>query len=96
MLLRLCPPVPPFHSSHPRAWFWQLDACLAVNGVTAQPLMHDILLEALPAELRHLSAASSSSPQPYDDLCAAVLARYGETYRPLPGTREFRVSPPST
>ncbi|KAH7972692.1 hypothetical protein HPB52_015556 [Rhipicephalus sanguineus] len=74
----------------------QLNACLAVNGVTAQPLMHDILLDALPAELRHLSAASSSSPQPYDDLCAAVLARYGETYRPLPGTREFRVSPPST
>ncbi|KAH7936344.1 hypothetical protein HPB52_021550 [Rhipicephalus sanguineus] len=73
-----------------------LDACLAVNGVTAQPLMHDILLDALPAELRHLSAASSSSPQPYDDLCAAVLARYGETYRPLPGTREFRVSHPST
>ncbi|KAH7956546.1 hypothetical protein HPB52_010472 [Rhipicephalus sanguineus] len=96
MLPRLCPPVPPFHPSYPRAWFWQLDACLAVNGVTAQPLMHDILLDALPAELRHLSAASSSSPQPYDDLCAAVLARYGETYRPLPGTREFRVSPPST
>ncbi|KAH7972861.1 hypothetical protein HPB52_018102 [Rhipicephalus sanguineus] len=41
--------------------------------------MHDILLDALPAELRHMSAASSSSPQPYDDLCAAVLARYGET-----------------
>ncbi|KAH7939238.1 hypothetical protein HPB52_009341 [Rhipicephalus sanguineus] len=96
MLPRLCPPVPPFHSAYPRAWFMQLDACLAVNGVTAQPLMHDILLDALPAELRHLSAASSSSPQPYDDLCAAVLARYGETYRPLPGTREFRVSPPST
>ncbi|KAH7957011.1 hypothetical protein HPB52_014326 [Rhipicephalus sanguineus] len=74
----------------------QLDACPAVNGVTAQPLMHDILLDTLPAEVRHLSAASSSSPQPYDDLCAAVLARYGETYRPLPGTREFRVSPPST
>ncbi|KAH7972025.1 hypothetical protein HPB52_005410 [Rhipicephalus sanguineus] len=74
----------------------QLDACLAVNGVTAQPLMHDILLDALPAELRHLSAASSSSPQPYDDLCAAVLARYGETYSPLTGTREFRVSPPPT
>ncbi|KAH7938728.1 hypothetical protein HPB52_000147 [Rhipicephalus sanguineus] len=37
-----------------------------------------------------------TSPQPYDDLCAAVLARYGETYCPLPGTREFRVSPPST
>ncbi|KAH7955511.1 hypothetical protein HPB52_001069 [Rhipicephalus sanguineus] len=86
MLPRLCPPVPPFHPAYPRAWFMQLDACLAVNGVTAQPLMHDILLDALPAELRHLSAASSSSPQPYDDLCAAVLARYGETYRPLPGT----------
>ncbi|KAH7935156.1 hypothetical protein HPB52_004566 [Rhipicephalus sanguineus] len=96
MLPRLCPPVPPFHPAYPRAWFMQLDACLAVNGVTAQPLMHDILLDALPAELRHLSATSSSSPQPYDDLCAAVLARYGETYRPLPGTREFRVSPPST
>ncbi|KAH7938958.1 hypothetical protein HPB52_002955 [Rhipicephalus sanguineus] len=96
MLPRLCPPVPPFHPAYPRAWFMQLDACLAVNGVTAQPLMHDILLDALPAELRHLSAASSSSPQPYDDLCAAVLARYGETYRPLPGTREFRVSPPPT
>ncbi|KAH7951284.1 hypothetical protein HPB52_007245 [Rhipicephalus sanguineus] len=86
MLPRLCPPVPPFHPAYPRAWFMQLDACLAVNGVTAQPLMQDILLDALPAELRHLSAASSSSPQPYDDLCAAVLARYGETYRPLPGT----------
>ncbi|KAH7986549.1 hypothetical protein HPB52_024877 [Rhipicephalus sanguineus] len=85
MLPRLCPPVPPFHPAYPRAWFWQLDACLAVNGVTSQPLMHD-MLDALPAELRHLSAASSSSPQPYDDLCAAVLARYGETYRPLPGT----------
>ncbi|KAH7968499.1 hypothetical protein HPB52_009042 [Rhipicephalus sanguineus] len=96
MLLRLCPPVPPFHPAYPRAWFMQLDACLAVNGVTVQPLMHDILLDALPAELRHLSTASSSSPQPYDDLCVAVLVRYGETYRPLPGTREFRVSPPST
>ncbi|KAH7951419.1 hypothetical protein HPB52_008923 [Rhipicephalus sanguineus] len=96
MLPRLCPPVPPFQPAHPRAWFMQLDACLAVNSVTAQPLMHDILLDALPAELRHLSAASSSSPQPYDDLCAAVLARYGELYRPLPGTLEFRVSPPPT
>ncbi|KAH7957325.1 hypothetical protein HPB52_017661 [Rhipicephalus sanguineus] len=96
MLPRLCPPVPPFHPAYPRAWFMQLDACLAVNGVTAQPLMHDILLDALPDELRHLSAASSSSPQPYDDLCAVVLARYGETYRPLPGTHDFRVSPPPT
>ncbi|KAH7952573.1 hypothetical protein HPB52_024027 [Rhipicephalus sanguineus] len=94
MLPRLCPPVPPFHSAYPRTWFMQLDATIAVNGVTAQPLMHDILLDALPAELRHLFAASSSSPQPYDELCSAVLARYGETYRPLPGTREFRVSPP--
>ncbi|KAH7971923.1 hypothetical protein HPB52_003863 [Rhipicephalus sanguineus] len=34
--------------------------------------------------------------QSYDDLCAAVLARYGETCRPLPRTREFRISPPST
>ncbi|KAH7943866.1 hypothetical protein HPB52_012024 [Rhipicephalus sanguineus] len=85
MLPRLCPPVPPFHPAYPRAWFMQLDACLAVNGVTSQPLMHDILLDALPVELRHLSAASSSSPQPYDNLCAAVLARYGETYRPLRG-----------
>ncbi|KAH7957511.1 hypothetical protein HPB52_019629 [Rhipicephalus sanguineus] len=96
MLPRLFPPVPPFHPAYPRAWFMQLDACLAVNGVTAQTLMHDILLDAIPAELRHLSAASSSSPQPYDDLCAAVLARYGETYRLLPGTREFRVSPTPT
>ncbi|KAH7935648.1 hypothetical protein HPB52_011161 [Rhipicephalus sanguineus] len=96
MLPRLCPPVPPFHPAYPRAWFTQLDACLAVNGVTSQPLMHHILLDALPAELRHLSAASSSSPQPYNDLFAAVLARYGETYRPLPGTREFRVSSPPT
>ncbi|KAH7947436.1 hypothetical protein HPB52_011897 [Rhipicephalus sanguineus] len=37
-----------------------------------------------------------NGPQSYDELCAAVLARYGETYRPLPGTREFRVSPPPT
>ncbi|KAH7944195.1 hypothetical protein HPB52_016991 [Rhipicephalus sanguineus] len=96
MLPRVCPPVKPFLPAYPRAWFVQLDAILAVNGVTAQPLMHDILLDALPAELRHLSAASSSSPQPYDDLCAVVLARYGETYRPLPGTLEFRVSPPPT
>ncbi|KAH7968289.1 hypothetical protein HPB52_007607 [Rhipicephalus sanguineus] len=95
MLPRLCPPVPPFHPAYPRAWFMQLHATLAVNGVTAQPLMHDILIDALPAELRHLSAASSSSPQPYDDPCVPVLAGYGETYRPLPGTREFQVSPPT-
>ncbi|KAH7950915.1 hypothetical protein HPB52_003123 [Rhipicephalus sanguineus] len=96
MLPSLCPPVKPFHPAYPRAWFMQLDAILALNGITAQPMMHAVLLQALPVELHHLSAASSSSPQPYDDLCAAVLARYGETYRPLPGPREFRVSPLST
>ncbi|KAH7982435.1 hypothetical protein HPB52_005051 [Rhipicephalus sanguineus] len=68
----------------------QLDAVLALNGITAQPMMHAALFQALPVELHHLAAATTSSPQPYDDLCAAVLARYGETYRPLPGTREFR------
>ncbi|KAH7950840.1 hypothetical protein HPB52_002295 [Rhipicephalus sanguineus] len=39
-------------------------------------------------------SSASGDPQPYDDLCPAVLARYGEIYRPLPGTREFQVSPP--
>ncbi|KAH7940375.1 hypothetical protein HPB52_023562 [Rhipicephalus sanguineus] len=96
MLPSLCPPVKPFHPAYPRAWFMQLDAILALNGITAQPMMHAVLLQALPVELHHLASATTSSPQPYDDLCAAVLARYGETYRPLPGTREFRVSPPST
>ncbi|KAH7934798.1 hypothetical protein HPB52_000495 [Rhipicephalus sanguineus] len=86
MLSRLCPPVKPFAPGYPRAWFVQLDATLAVNGVTAQPLLHDILFCALSAELLHVSAASPSSAQPYYDLCAVVLARYGETYRLLPGT----------
>ncbi|KAH7972260.1 hypothetical protein HPB52_010349 [Rhipicephalus sanguineus] len=96
MLPSLCPPVKPFHPAYPRAWFMQLDAILALNGITAQPMMHAVLFQALPVELHHLAAATTPSPQPYDDLCAAVLARYGETYRPLPGTREFRVSPPPT
>ncbi|KAH7943865.1 hypothetical protein HPB52_012023 [Rhipicephalus sanguineus] len=96
MLPSLCPPVKPFHPAYPRAWFMQLDAILALNGITAQPMMHAVLFQALPVELHHLAAATTSSPQPYDDLCAAVLARYGETYCPLPGTREFRVSPPPT
>ncbi|KAH7943132.1 hypothetical protein HPB52_005689 [Rhipicephalus sanguineus] len=87
MLPSLCPPVKPFHPAYPRAWFMQLDAILALNGITAQPMMHAVLLQALPVELHHLAAATTSSPQPYDDLCAAVLARYGETYRPLPGTQ---------
>ncbi|KAH7944609.1 hypothetical protein HPB52_021968 [Rhipicephalus sanguineus] len=54
------PQLPPFHPAYPRAWFMQLDACLAVNGVTAQPLMQDILLDALPAELRHLHRTTSA------------------------------------
>ncbi|KAH7963487.1 hypothetical protein HPB52_021254 [Rhipicephalus sanguineus] len=92
MLPSLCPPVNPFHPAYPRAWFMRLDAVLALNGITAQPTMHAVLLQALPVELHNLAAATTSSPQPYDDLCAAVLARYGETYRPLPGTP--RVVPP--
>ncbi|KAH7935583.1 hypothetical protein HPB52_009991 [Rhipicephalus sanguineus] len=72
-----------------------LDAILVVNGVKAHPLMHAVQLNTLPVELRHLAAAPSSSPRPYDDLCAAVLACYRQTYRPLPGSREFHISPPS-
>ncbi|KAH7955554.1 hypothetical protein HPB52_001281 [Rhipicephalus sanguineus] len=71
------------------------DATLALNGVTAQPLMQAVLLNPLPAELRHLDAALTSSPQPYDDLCAAVLACYGHTYRPLRWNCEFQNFPPS-
>lgn len=69
----------------------QLDAIL--DGVAAQQLMHGILLDALPVQLCHLAAASSSSPQPYDDPCTAVLAGYGETYRPLPEGLQFKASP---
>ncbi|KAH7983027.1 hypothetical protein HPB52_008823 [Rhipicephalus sanguineus] len=79
----------------PPSRFLQLDATLALNGVTAQPLMHAVLLNALPVELRHLATASTSSPQPYDDLCAAVLACYGLTYRPLRWSPKFQASPPS-
>ncbi|KAH7956476.1 hypothetical protein HPB52_010044 [Rhipicephalus sanguineus] len=46
----------------------RLDTILAVNGIKAQPMMHAVLLNGLPVELCHLAAASSSSPQPYDDL----------------------------
>ncbi|KAH7955750.1 hypothetical protein HPB52_003621 [Rhipicephalus sanguineus] len=84
MLPSLCPPVKPFNPAYPRAWFLQLDATLAMNGVTAQPLMHAVLLSVQPVELRHLAAASTARPQLYDDPCAAVLACYGETYRPPP------------
>ncbi|KAH7963947.1 hypothetical protein HPB52_023978 [Rhipicephalus sanguineus] len=68
MLPSLCPSVKPFNPAYPRAWFLQLDATLAVNCVTAQLLMHAVLINALLVELRHLSAASKSSPQTYDDL----------------------------
>ncbi|XP_075732406.1 uncharacterized protein LOC119175854 isoform X1 [Rhipicephalus microplus] len=95
MFPQLCPPVPPFQSTYPKVWFMQLDAVLALNGVTEQPLMHAILHDALPVELRHLSATSTSSQQPYDDLCSAVLASYGLTYHPLPFTRDFQVFPAS-
>ncbi|KAH7964392.1 hypothetical protein HPB51_027370 [Rhipicephalus microplus] len=92
MFPQLCPPVPPFQSTYPKVWFMQLDAVLAVNGITDQLLMHAILLDALPVELRHLAATSSTSPQPYDALCTAVLAHTGNTYRPLPFTRTRQVS----
>ncbi|KAH7984595.1 hypothetical protein HPB52_022869 [Rhipicephalus sanguineus] len=49
MLPSLCPPVKPFKSAYPRAWFLQLGAFLALNGVTEQPLMHAVLLNALPS-----------------------------------------------
>ncbi|KAH8040637.1 hypothetical protein HPB51_011952 [Rhipicephalus microplus] len=95
MFPQLCPPVPPFQATYPKVWFMQLDAVLAVNGITDQLLMHAILLDALPVELRHLAATSSTSRQPYDALCTAVLARSGNTYRPLPFTRTKQVSPAS-
>ncbi|KAH7946895.1 hypothetical protein HPB52_005669 [Rhipicephalus sanguineus] len=93
MLPSLCPPVKPLNAAYPRAWFLKLDAALAQSGVTAQPLMHAVLLNALPVELRHLAAASTSSLQPYEDLCAAVLICYGHAYRPLRWSREFHASP---
>ncbi|KAH7939151.1 hypothetical protein HPB52_007582 [Rhipicephalus sanguineus] len=63
--------------------------------MASQPLMHAILLNALPIELRHLAAASKSSPEPYGDFCAAELACYSHTYRPLRWSREFQASPSS-
>lgn len=89
MLPPLCPPVPPFHPALPRAWLMRLDAVLAVNGVADQPLMHAILLDALPVEFRHLATTSITSPQPYDALCTALLACYALTYLPLPGSRDL-------
>ncbi|KAH7940261.1 hypothetical protein HPB52_022581 [Rhipicephalus sanguineus] len=58
-------------------------------------MMHAVLLNALPVELCHLATKSSSSPRSYDDLCAAVLACYGQTYHPLPESRKFQISSPS-
>ncbi|KAH8026107.1 hypothetical protein HPB51_016117 [Rhipicephalus microplus] len=95
MFPQLCPPVPPFQSTYLKVWFMQLNAVLALNGVTDQPLMHAILQDALPVEFRHLSGTSTSSQQPYDDLCSAVLASCGLTYHPLPFTRDFQVFPAS-
>ncbi|KAH7957898.1 hypothetical protein HPB51_028116 [Rhipicephalus microplus] len=95
MFQQLYPPVPPFQSTYPKVWFMQLDAVLTVNGITDQLLMHAILLDDLPVELRHLADTSSISPQPYDALCTAVLARSGNTYRPLPFTCTRQVSPAS-
>ncbi|KAH7950729.1 hypothetical protein HPB52_000183 [Rhipicephalus sanguineus] len=67
----------------------QFDGILPLLDITAQPLMHDILLDAIPVVLRHLAAASNSSPQPYDDLCC------GKAYHPLPVSRQFQASPPT-
>ncbi|KAH7969969.1 hypothetical protein HPB52_023102 [Rhipicephalus sanguineus] len=92
MLPRLCPPVPPFHPADPRAWFMRLDAILAVNGIKAQPMMHAVLLNALPVELCHLAAKSSSSPRPYDDLCAAGAVPTG----PQPSLDQDLTSPATT
>ncbi|KAH7976779.1 hypothetical protein HPB52_019330 [Rhipicephalus sanguineus] len=93
MLSRLCPPVPPFHPAYRRAWFMQLDAILALNVITAQRLTHAGLLQALPVEFCNLAAASTSSTQTYDDLCAAMLACCGETQRPLPASHKLLAAP---
>lgn len=73
----------------------QPDTILTLNGIKPQLTMHAILLNALLVELCHLAATSSSSLQPYDDLCSAVLACYRHIYRPPPGTHDFHVSPAS-
>ncbi|KAH7975974.1 hypothetical protein HPB52_014589 [Rhipicephalus sanguineus] len=93
MLPQLCPPVPPFHPAYRRAWFMQLDAILELNVITAQRLTRAVLLHALPVEFCNLAAASTSSTQPYDYLCAAMLACCGETQRPPPASRELLASP---
>lgn len=87
MLRRLCLPVKPFYPDYLKVWFTQLDTTLALNDVTAEPTIHAILLDALPVELRNLAAVSSSGPQPYNDVCSAVLCCYGLTYHLFMGTR---------
>ncbi|KAH7986500.1 hypothetical protein HPB52_024910 [Rhipicephalus sanguineus] len=94
MLQSLCPPVKLFNLAYPQTWFLKLNATVALNGVTAQLLMQAVLLNPLPVELRHLAHASTSRPQPYDDLCTAVLACYGHTYHPLQWNPEFQDPPP--
>ncbi|KAH7951505.1 hypothetical protein HPB52_010223 [Rhipicephalus sanguineus] len=99
-LLRL--PVKPFKPVYSRAWFIQLRAGVhaarctrsCADGVKALPMMHAISLDALPVELRDLAAASTPSPLPYDDICAAMLSCYGKTYYQLSGSRDFQASPP--
>ncbi|KAH7985794.1 hypothetical protein HPB52_025398 [Rhipicephalus sanguineus] len=90
---RLCLPVPPFHPAYRRAWVMQLDAILALNSITAQRLTRVVMLHAVMVELCNLAAASTSSTQPYDDLCAAKLACCGKTQRPLRASRVFLASP---
>lgn len=48
MLPRLFPPVKAFNLSYSQALFTQLNAILALNGVTAPPVMHAVLLNAHP------------------------------------------------
>ncbi|KAH7943941.1 hypothetical protein HPB52_013717 [Rhipicephalus sanguineus] len=82
MLLRLFRPVKPFDPVYSPAWCKQLEAIIMLNGVTTQTVMHALLLNAIPVELLHLAVASTSNQRPYDNLCAAVPACYGDAYYP--------------
>ncbi|KAH7948536.1 hypothetical protein HPB52_024100 [Rhipicephalus sanguineus] len=92
MLLTHCPPLKPFNPAYPRARFLQLDATLALNGVNTAADARRLAQRAPRRAKRHFAAASTSSPQPYDDLCTALLAYCGHTYRPLRWSREFQAS----
>ncbi|KAH7943369.1 hypothetical protein HPB52_007282 [Rhipicephalus sanguineus] len=54
MLPRLFPPVKAFNPSYSQALFTQLDAILALNGVTAPPVMHAVLLNCYGETYRSL------------------------------------------